>query len=171
MGPSDLQPDLRWRCHADPVPTSQDRSLVAVVCDDRADLRHVVGRLLTRCGFTLGGTADGYQALLELVRATQPDVAVVTLPLPGMNGLRAVRDLREAAPDCQIMLLSAFGQLDVAALEAGAAALVPEDDLQALQIVLRGIAGAARRVNVSLPDQRVQMAPPEAAVSAAPIVA
>jgi CheY-like chemotaxis protein len=118
------------------MPTSQDRSLVAVVCDDRADLRHVVGRLLTRCGFTLGGTADGYQALRELVRATQPDVAVVTLPLPGMNGLRAVRDLREAAPHCQIVLLSAFGQLDVAALEAGAAALVPEDDPQALQAVL-----------------------------------
>ncbi len=153
------------------MPTSQDRSLVAVVCDDRADARHVLSRLLGRCGFTLGGTADGYLALCELVRTTQPAVAVVTLPLPGMNGLRAVRDLREAAPDCQIVLLSAFGQLDVAAVEAGAAALVPEDDLQALQLVLRGIAGAPRRVNVSLPDQRVQMAPPEAAVSAALTVA
>jgi two-component system response regulator (stage 0 sporulation protein F) len=153
------------------VSTSQDRSLVAVVCDDRADLRHVVGRLLARCGFTLGGTADGYLALRELVRATQPDVAVVTLPLPGMNGLRAVRGLHEAAPNCQIVLLSAFGQLDVAAVEAGAAALVPEDDLQALQIVLRGIAGAPRRVIGSLPDQRVQMAPPEATVSAATTVA
>ncbi len=153
------------------MPTSQDRSLVAVVCDDRADARHVVGRLLARCGFTLGGTADGYLALRELVRTTQPAVAVVTLPLPGMNGLRAVRDLREAAPDCQIVLLSAFGQLDVAALEAGAAALVPEDDFQALQLVLRGIVGGPRRVSVSLPDQRVQLTVPEAAVTTVPTVA
>lgn len=153
------------------MPKPPDDAPVGVVCDDRDDARHAVGRLLARCGFTLGGTADGYLGLRELVRTTQPAVAVVTLPLPGMNGLRAVRDLREAAPTCQIVLLSAFGQLDLAAVEAGAAALVPEDDLQALQIVLRGIAGALRRVSVSLPDQRVQMAPPEAAVSAAPTIA
>lgn len=151
--------------------TSPDRAPVGVVCDDRADQRHVVARLPDRCGFELGGAADGYLSLRELVRATQPAVAVVTLPLPGMNGLRAVRDLREAAPNCQIVLLSAFGQLDLAAVEAGATALVPEDDLQALQIVLRGIAGAPRRVSVSLPDQRVQLTPPEAAVSTAPTVA
>lgn len=153
------------------MPSSQNRPLVGVVCDDRADARHVVGRLLGRCGFELGGTADGYLALRELVQSTQPDVAVVTLPLPGMNGLRAVRDLREAAPDCQVVLLSAFGQLDVAAVEAGAAALVPEDDLQALQLVLQGIASAPRRVDLSVPDQRGHMAVPEAAVSTVPTVA
>ncbi len=143
--------------------TRQDRAPVGVVCDDRADKRHAVARLLGRCGFELGGAADGYLTLRELVRATQPDVAVVTLPLPGMNGLRAVRDLREAAPGCQIVLLSAFGQLDVAAVEAGAAALVPEDNLQALQIVLRGIADSAPRRIVTLPTPRAYAAPADGA--------
>jgi len=137
--------------------TSPTRDLVGVVCDDRADKRHAVARLLGQCGFAVGGAADGYLALRELVRTTQPTVAVVTLPLPGMNGLRAVRELREDAPACQIVLLSAFGQLDVAAVEAGAAALVLEDDLQSLQHVLRGIAASApRRIDVTLPGPRAQ---------------
>ena len=146
------------------MPSSQNRVLVGVVCDDRRDARHVVARLLDGCGFAVAGMADGYLSLRELIRTTQPDVAVVTLPLPGMNGLRAVRDLRDDAPDCQIVLLSAFGQLDVAAVEAGASALVPEEDLQGLQLVLRGIAGAPRAVDVSLPDHRGQTAAPVAAV-------
>lgn len=152
------------------MPEPLDDAPVGVVCDDRSDMRHVVGRLLGRCGFTLGGGADHYLALRELVRTTQPDVAIVTLPLPGMNGLLAVRDLREVAPKCQIVLLSAFGQLDVAAIEAGAVALVPEDDLQALQFVLSGIATAPRRVDLSVPDPRRQSVP-EAAASATPTVA
>lgn len=153
------------------MPTSPYTAPLAVVCDDRPDTRHVVGRLLGRCGFELAGTADGYLALRELVRTIQPHVAVVTLPLPGMNGLRAVRELREAAPGCQIVLLSAFGQLDVAAVEAGASALVPEDDLQALQLVLRGIADSApRRIDVTLPGQRDQALPTDGS-STVPTVA
>lgn len=153
------------------MPDSRCPAPVAVVCDDRPDVRHVVSRLLSRCGFDLGGVADGYVALRGLVVITQPAVAVVTLPLPGMNGLRAVRDLRGLAPDCQIVLLSAFGQLDVAAVEAGAVALVPEDDPQALQLVLEGIAGASHRVDVSLPDQRDQPVVPEAVTPAVLTVA
>lgn len=152
------------------MPSNSPAVPTAVVCDDRADMRHVVGRLLGRCGFDVGGSADGYLALRELVRTTQPDVAVVTLPLPGMNGLRALRELRETAPDCQVVLLSAFGQLDVAAVEAGAAALVPEDDLHALQLLLTRIAAALRPVDLSIPEPRAHRIP-EAAASTAPTVA
>ena len=133
---------------------------IAVVCDDRTDARTTVARLLERCGFVVGGTADSFLSLRTLVRELQPTVAVVTLPLPGMNGLRAVRELREDAPSCQIVLLSEFGQLDVAAVEAGAAALVPEQDLPALQLVLRGLADTAPRLDLSLPGPRVQAVEP-----------
>ena len=144
--------------------------LVGVVCDDRPEARHRVGRLLVRCGFQLGTAVDGFAALREQVRELQPAVAVLTLPLPGMNGLRAVRDLRADAPRCQIVLVSAFGRLDVAALEAGAAALVPEDDLQALQSVLHTIADAVPpHAVLTLPDPRAQALLPAAdGVSSAP---
>lgn len=128
---------------------------MGVVCDDRTESRHAVEQLLARCGFQSGGYVDGFLALRELVRRLQPAVAVVTLPLPGMNGLRAVRDLREDAPSCQIVLLSEFGQLDIAAVEAGAAALVPERDLKALQLMLLDIAERSRPV--TLPTPRTQV--------------
>ena len=131
-------------------------------------MRHVVGRLLDRCGFTLSATAQDYLTLRALVSKHQPTVAVVTLPLPGMNGLRAVRELREAAPDCQIVLLSAFDQLDVAAVEAGAAALVAEDDLQSLQVLLRGIADTSlRQVDLTVPWPHAQTVPTDGASTSA----
>ncbi len=128
---------------------------VGVVCDDRPECRHVVGQLLDACGFQPDGEAADFLALRELVQRLQPAVVVVTLPLPGMNGLRAVRALREDAPGCQVVLLSEFGQLDIAAVEAGAAALVPEQDLRALKLVLLGI--AERAAAIVVPEARIQV--------------
>jgi DNA-binding NarL/FixJ family response regulator len=142
-----------------------------VVCDDRPAVRRTVTSLLARCGFAVDGEADRFEELCALLSRTAPTVAILTLPIAGRTGLSAITELRAVAPRCALVVLSAYGNLELAAREAGACALVPEDDLQALQIVLRGIAGAPRHVNVSLPDQRVQMAVPEVAVSAAPSVA
>lgn len=155
------------------MPATETRAPIGVVCDDRANARHAVGRLLVRCGFDVGATAEGFASLRESVRTLQPAVAVVSLPLPGMNSLRAVHLLREDAPHCQIVLLSDFAQLNLAAVEAGAVALVPEDDLPALQRVLRGIADAARpHPVVTLPDPRSQaIVPATEGFSRAPTVA
>jgi hypothetical protein len=72
-----------------------------------------------------------------------------------MNGLRAVQELHEDAPFCEVVLLSEFGQLDIAAVEAGAAALVPERDLKALQLMLLDI--AERAGPVTLPTAWTQV--------------
>lgn len=106
------------------------------MCDDRPTLRRTVTGLLTRCGFGLAGEAASFADLHRLVLESTPTVAIITLPVPGMNGLSAVTTLRAAAPHTEIVLLSAFGGLDLAARQAGALALVAEDDPQALRAVL-----------------------------------
>lgn len=121
-----------------------------VVCDDRPDVRCAVAALLRRCGFEVAGEADTFSALCLLVREHRPAVAVLTLPLAGMSGLAAVRALRAQAPACELVLLSTFDRLEIAALEAGALALVGEDDLQGLHRVLRELAARTPQATVPL---------------------
>ena len=116
------------------------RHLTGLVCDDRPDVRRTVAGLLKRCGFDVVGEADSFSLLRDLVRSTQPTVVVLSLPVVGMSSLAAVHALHDEAPACDLVILSAFQQLHLAALEAGARALVPEDDPQALQAILLEIA-------------------------------
>lgn len=108
-----------------------------VVCDDRAAVRRQTSSVLGRCGITVVGQAQGFVPLLSLVLRVRPLLAVITLPLAGTSGLTSVAAVRAAAPTCQVLLLSALGNLDAAAREAGAWAALTEDDPQGLSAVLR----------------------------------
>lgn len=116
--------------------------MTGVVCDDRPQVRRTVTSLLTRCGFEVAGEADTFLALRAIVRATPPTVVVVTVPLVGVSSLAVVSMLHADAPTCAVVILSVFERLHLAALEAGAWALVPEDDPRVLQSVLLEIAAA-----------------------------
>ncbi len=116
------------------------RHLTGVVCDDRPAIRRSVCAALRRSGFEVVGEADSFTSLRGIVRATQPTVAVLSLPVVGLSSLAVVRVLHGESPACDLVILSAFKQLHVAALEAGAKALVPEEDPQALHDVLLSIA-------------------------------
>ena len=124
--------------------------MVAVICDDRPVLRDAVLRLLIAGGFDVPAVTDTFAELGSLVVAHHACLVVVALPLTGMSGLRAVQELSSAAPDCKIVLLSSNESLELAALEAGALALVPEDDLRVLRAVALEIA-AARRLRLPSP--------------------
>ena len=128
------------------------RDLVAVICDDRPVLRDAVLRLLMACGFDVPAVTESFAELGALALAHEACLVVVALPLTGMSGLRAVRELGSAVPKCEIVLLSPSASLELAALEAGARALVPEDDLRRLRTVLLEIAAAPRRLR--LPQAR-----------------
>jgi DNA-binding NarL/FixJ family response regulator len=128
--------------------------LVAVICDDRPQLRDAVRLLLEACGFDVLAVTEAYPELAPLALDHGACLAVVALPLTGMSGLRAVNDFRSAAPACEIVLLSPTASLELAALEAGARALVPEDDLRVLRAVALEVAAAPRPLR--LPQARSQ---------------
>lgn len=107
--------------------------LVAVVCEDRAALRGAVVRLLRDAGMRVAAVTDSFPAVRGLVQQHAADLAVVAVSLTGLAGLEGVRRLRQAAPSCEVVLLSEPGGLTAAAVAAGALALVPEDDLRAVR--------------------------------------
>jgi DNA-binding NarL/FixJ family response regulator len=88
-----------------------------VVADDDVLLREGLASLLDRSGFQVVGQAGTGVELVALVRATQPDVAIVDIRMPpthATEGLDAARVIRAEQPDTAIIVLSAHVEVDEA---------------------------------------------------------
>jgi DNA-binding response OmpR family regulator len=91
-----------------------------LIIEDEAEIAGYLRRGLTLEGFTIDIAADG-QAGLDLARENPPDLVVLDLMLPGIDGLEVARRLR-AASDVPIIILTARDAVPdrVAGLESGA---------------------------------------------------
>jgi len=104
------------------VTASQAAPLRVVVIDDTADLRQLLRIALERGGMHIVGEAGDGAAGIEVVRDVQPDVVLLDLSMPVMDGLEALPHLRRIAPQAKIIVLSGFGAAQMAkrAMEQGA---------------------------------------------------
>lgn len=91
-----------------------------LIVDDESTIRDVLRRYLEREGFEVVDAADG-QAALDAVESGLPDLAVLDLMLPGMDGLTLAERLRELGP-LPIVMLTAKGETSdrIQGLELGA---------------------------------------------------
>ena len=116
----------------------QRRERVLVV-DDAANLRELLTVLLdVEDDFEVVGTAaDGVQAL-DKADALEPDIVLLDLAMPVMDGLQALPGLRERLPNARIVIFSGFEHEALAreALAAGADAYI-EKGTSVMQLVAR----------------------------------
>ena len=92
---------------------------VLLVEDDDV-IREATQLALERNGFTVDVAADGLTGL-DIFRAREPDVALLDIMLPGMNGVSLCRQIREESPTPVIMMSARADPVDVVlGLEAGA---------------------------------------------------
>ena len=110
----------------EPAPAATG-SVRVVVVDDTADVRMALRAVLTAApDFTVVGEAgDGAEAL-RVVAEVQPDLVLLDLSMPVMDGLTALRYLRADHPQVKVVVLSGYGhdQAGAEAVAAGAAAYV-----------------------------------------------
>ena len=91
-----------------------------VVVDDDPTVADVVGRYLVRDGHTVECVHDGHEALRRIAER-QPDLVVLDLMLPGIDGLEVCRRLRERWPIPVVMLTALGDETDrLAGFEIGA---------------------------------------------------
>ena len=103
----------------DEVASPQPRILVV---DDDPLVRDAFQELLEGMGFAVvGAVEDGFRAI-ETAGIVEPDVVLMDVRMPGMDGLEATRRIRLLHPDVQVVLLSAYDDLTfrTVAREAGA---------------------------------------------------
>ncbi|GBD08134.1 Oxygen regulatory protein NreC [Candidatus Thermoflexus japonica] len=117
-----------------------------LIADDHAIVRAGIRALLQlHPDFeVVGEAADGYEAILQ-VRRLQPDVVLMDLAMPGMDGLAATHEICRIAPQTRVLVLSQHENREyvLPALRAGAAGYVlkraPDDTLiRAIRAVYAG---------------------------------
>lgn len=122
------------------------KKLQAVICDDDAMTRTYLRSLLERCGYeVLAGVGTAVEAL-QLAVTYQPDVLVLDLSLPAMSGEEVIESVRQAAPNCAIVIFSSFDPS--AAIRNGALYIVPKGETTRLETTLLLVAERAGGVAV-----------------------
>jgi DNA-binding NarL/FixJ family response regulator len=82
-----------------------------VIADDEALLREGLARLLDDAGFEVAGRCGDADALLRMVEARRPDIAIVDIRMPpnqGDDGLVAAQEIRRRHPDIGVLVLSHY---------------------------------------------------------------
>ena len=131
-----------------------------LIVDDHPLTREALATLLAGNDFDVVGQAsDGHEAI-ELAGKLRPQLVLLDLSMPGLDGLAALPGLREAVPDAEVIVLTASGTEDnlLAAIRAGAAGYLlksepPDRIVGFLRGVVRGEAALSGEVARSLLDQ------------------
>ena len=133
-----------------------------LLVDDHAVVRHGLKQLLTTDEEieVVGMAADGHEAL-ELVRQYLPDVVLMDLAMPGLDGIGATRLLHAEHPDVRVVVLTSFGDESriIDALDAGAQGYLlkhtePDALIEAVRSAHAGLAPLDPRAGRVLLDQQ-----------------
>jgi two-component system response regulator MprA len=98
-----------------------------LVVDDDPNLLRMLRRGFVLAGYTVAAVEDG-EAALRAVREREPDLVVLDVMLPELDGLEVARRMRAAGSHVPIVMLTARGQLDekIAGFQSGADDYVPK---------------------------------------------
>src|SRR5262244_1395577 len=124
-----------------------------LLADDHVLVRQGVRVLLEQAGMAVVGEAADGPETLRLAHTHQPDVAVLDIAMPHLNGLETARRLRESVPQTKIIVLTMHQEESyvLEALQAGAVGYVLKtqaavDVVQAIQAALQGAIYLSPRV-------------------------
>ncbi|MCA9140598.1 MAG: response regulator [Planctomycetales bacterium] len=101
-----------------------------LVVDDSATQIALINKVLLLEGYTVSTASDGVEALQRL-RESTPDLVVTDMQMPEMNGVELIRQMRNQCPLVPAVLITAFGNEDLAAeaLGVGAANYISKEHL------------------------------------------
>src|SRR3954447_23523880 len=117
-----------------------------LLADDHGVIRDGLGRLIEALDdVELAGTASDGAEAVERARDLQPDVILMDLEMPNMDGIEATRRILEERPEAAVLVLTSFSDRSriLGALDAGARGYLLKD--VASEEVAAGLRGAAPR--------------------------
>jgi DNA-binding NarL/FixJ family response regulator len=112
-----------------------EKSVVSVlIADDQAPFRGAARAVVgVTPGFEVVGEAESGETAVELVESLKPDLVLMDIHLPGIDGIEATRRIAESRPATVTFLISSYraDDLPAEARSSGAAAYIHKEDFEA----------------------------------------
>jgi len=93
-----------------------------LLVDDAAFMRMMIKEVLTKNGFEVVGEAENGAVAVEKYNELKPDLVIMDITMPELNGIDALKKIKSQHADAQIIMCSAMGQqgMVIEAIQAGA---------------------------------------------------
>jgi DNA-binding NarL/FixJ family response regulator len=130
---------------------------IAIVDDHRAIRKTLRTGIETNTDWEICGEAENGEAAVALVQATKPDLVVLDLSMPGLNGIEAARQVRAIAPATGVILFTNYAspELTMLARSVGISAVISKDSADVMIHLIEALRKAKRAGGPAvLKDQR-----------------
>jgi len=119
---------------------------IAIVDDNRAIRKTLRTGIETNTDWEICGEAENGEAAVALVQATKPDLVVLDLSMPGLNGIEAARQVRAIAPATGMVLFSNYAspELTKLATSVGISAVISKDSTDVVIHLIEALRKANR---------------------------
>jgi two-component system invasion response regulator UvrY len=107
------------------------KTVSVLIVDDQLPFRAVARTVIgLTAGFEVSGEAESGEEAVVIAAQQDPDLVLMDINLPGINGIEATRRIRAAQPDVAVILLSTYSEADLPddARDCGAIAYVHKED-------------------------------------------
>lgn len=93
-----------------------------MICDDAAFMRMMIKDILTKNGYEIVAEAENGAVAVEKYPDAKPDLVLMDITMPDMDGIQALKKIKEIDPNANIIMCSAMGQqaMVIEAIQSGA---------------------------------------------------
>ncbi|MBR6451842.1 MAG: response regulator, partial [Lachnospiraceae bacterium] len=93
-----------------------------LICDDAAFMRMMIKDILTKNGYNVVGEAENGARAVEKYNELKPDLVLMDITMPEMDGIQALKKIKENDPSALVIMCSAMGQqaMVIESIQAGA---------------------------------------------------
>ena len=93
-----------------------------LICDDAAFMRMMIKDILTKNGYNVVGEAENGLKAVEKYSETKPDLVLMDITMPEMDGIQALKKIKEIDANANVIMCSAMGQqaMVIEAIQSGA---------------------------------------------------
>ncbi|WP_374721270.1 response regulator [Peribacillus tepidiphilus] len=83
-----------------------------LIVDDQFGIRILLNEVFQKEGYLTFQAANGIQAL-DIVSNHSPDLVLLDMKIPGMDGIEILKRMKKIDPDIQVIIMTAYGELDM----------------------------------------------------------
>ena len=93
-----------------------------LICDDAAFMRMMIKDILSKNGYEVAGEAENGAIAVEKYNELHPDLVLMDITMPEMDGIQALKKIKEGDPNASVIMCSAMGQqaMVVESIQSGA---------------------------------------------------